>query len=114
MIAWKRLSRLYAFSEDKLFIALAFLIGLFTGVSAWFFIRSMEWFQFWPAIPGQSHFLHWTLGRFGIVLIPALGGLLCGLVIQFFAPTAGGNRNGGFDVCAAPQRGPCVVAAYRG
>src|ERR1700733_11391910 len=91
MVAWSSLPRLLKASENKLLMALSLLVGLVTGVAAWLFIRILEISQFWPAVPGQSHFLGMTLNRFLIVLIPTVGGFLCGLVVQYGSTAAKGT-----------------------
>ncbi len=68
MVAWSSLPRLLKASENKLLMALSLLVGLVTGVAAWLFIRILEISQFWPAVPGESHFLGMTLNRFLIVI----------------------------------------------
>lgn len=91
MIAWSRLRHLFTSSENNLVLFLAFVVGGGTGIAAWAFIRLIELVQFWPPISGESRFLFLTVNRFLIVLIPGLGGLLCGLVVQYFAPSAKGT-----------------------
>jgi len=91
MVTWSRLLHMFRASENKMLLALSVVVGLTTGVAAWIFIRAIEIAQFWPAIPGQSVFMGITLNRFLIVLIPTVGGLLCGLVVQYGSPTAKGT-----------------------
>jgi len=91
LIAWSRLHRIVVPSENKSLIALSFVVGLVTGVSAWAFIRLIEVVQFWPPVPGQTKFFGLTLNRLLIVALPAVGGLLCGLVVQYLAPSAKGT-----------------------
>jgi CIC family chloride channel protein len=91
MVTWSRLLHVFRASENKMLLALSVVVGLSTGVAAWVFIRAIEISQFWPAVPGASVFLGITLNRLLIVLIPTLGGLLCGLVVQFGSPSAKGT-----------------------
>jgi len=87
------LHRLVVPSENKILVILAFLVGLLTGVAAWGFIRLIEWVRFWPIDAGTPR---WVL------LIPAAGGLLCGLVVQYAEPLARGT--GTSDVIYALRR----------
>ena len=102
MMNWSRIPHLLKASENKALMGLSLLVGLVTGVAAWLFIRILEIAQFWPAIPGESQFLGLTLNRFLIVAIPTIGGLLCGLVVQYGSPTAKGT--GTSDIMYALRR----------
>jgi CIC family chloride channel protein len=102
MISWSRLLSLFRLSENKILMLLALIVGLVTGLSAWLFIRAIELIQFWPPAAGKSLFLGWPMNRFLIVAIPAMGGLLCGLVIQYGSATAKGT--GTADIMYALRR----------
>jgi CIC family chloride channel protein len=65
--------------------------GVAAGAAAGLFIRLVEVVQFWPAIDGRGRLFSWTLGRPALLLIPALGGLLCGLVLEFVDPGVKGT-----------------------
>src|SRR5580698_5770929 len=91
MIAWSQLFTLFKLSETKMMMVLSLVVGFTTGIAAWVFIRAIELSQYWPAIPGQSVFLGLTVNRFLIVVIPTVGGLLCGLVTQYGSPAAKGT-----------------------
>ena len=96
------LRRFITLSDNKLSTALAFVVGMLTGVAAWGFIRLIEKVQFWPPVPGESHFLGVPVSRWMIVAIPALGGLICGWIVQYWAPAAKGT--GTADVIYALRR----------
>jgi CIC family chloride channel protein len=83
-------------------MAMSLGVGFLTGIVAWLFIRAIEISQFWPATPGASHFLGLTVNRFWIVALPAIGGLLCGLVLQYGAKSAKGT--GTADIMYALRR----------
>lgn len=106
-MAWSRLISLFRLSETKMMMAMSLVVGVTTGVAAWIFIRAIEISGFWPAVPGQSVFLGWTVNRFLIVAIPAAGGLLCGLIIQYIEPGAKGT--GTADIMYALRRKDGVV-----
>lgn len=91
MIAWSRLRSFATSFDHARSLILSFIVGGSTGIAAWAFIKLIEIVRFWPPQPGHSHFLFWTLNRVWIVLIPALGGLLCGLVVQYLSPSAKGT-----------------------
>src|SRR5579885_1383436 len=88
---WGRLRALAAPSRNKGLLALSCLVGAGTGVGAGLFLRLVEAVQFWPAWPGEQKVFGVTLTAPLLVAIPALGGLLCGAVLQFFEPAAKGT-----------------------
>src|SRR5580700_4488178 len=98
MIAWSRLRRLFVLSENKILVILAFLVGLLTGVAAWGFIRLIDGARFWPINAGTPR---WVL------LIPAAGGLLCGLVAHYGDPAVRGT--GTSEVMYALRRKDGVI-----
>jgi chloride channel protein, CIC family len=139
MINWSRLRPLATSFDNKLGLLLAFVVGGSTGVAAWLFIRLIELSQYWPAVPGQTPFWFGTVNRFLIVAVPATGGLLCGLILQYFSPSAKGTgtadlmyslrRQGGlvdgkqaffktlasiFTVCSGGAAGPEAPGVYIG
>ena len=103
MIAWSLPHHIFKSSDNiKVLMAMALVVGLVTGVVAWLFIRALEIAPFWPAVPGQSHFFGITINRFLIVVIPAVGGLLAGLVLRYGTQAARGT--GTADIMYALRR----------
>jgi len=69
---------------------LAGVIGTITGLIIVLFVKSIafsEQFFFGELGAGQLAYL----GKYQVLLIPAIGGLIVGLLIYFFAPEAGGH-----------------------
>jgi CIC family chloride channel protein len=76
-------------SEPTVLIGTALVVGAGTGLGAVFFIRLIAWIQNLFFNGGKSAF--GFLGYGLVVLIPALGGLLAGPIIAFFAKEAKGH-----------------------
>ncbi len=76
-------------SEPTVLIGTALVVGAGTGLGAVFFIRLIAWIQNLLFNGGKSAF--GFLGYGLVVLIPALGGLLAGPIIAFFAKEAKGH-----------------------
>lgn len=77
--------------EVPLLTAAAALVGLGAGAASALFLKLYEAAQFWPAAPGRTAAFSVTLTRPLLVAIPALGGLLCGWIVQRFEPGARGT-----------------------
>ncbi len=84
-----RINNLLSASRLAIPTGLASLVGVGTGFIAVFFIRSIH---------QSEDFFFGTLGRFFsflgpyfVIVIPALGGLLVGLIVTFLAPEAKGH-----------------------
>ncbi|MEW5872060.1 MAG: chloride channel protein [Chloroflexota bacterium] len=77
-------------SETAVLLGTAILVGLGTGLGAVLFIRLIEFVQRLFFEGGESLF-GGHLGRWILVLIPVVGGLLAGPVIAFFASEAKGH-----------------------
>jgi CIC family chloride channel protein len=75
--------------EDVVLITTAIFIGVGTALGAVTFIRMIAWFQaiFFEQLPGTVT----ALDPYWLILIPAIGGLLAGPIIAFFAPEAKGH-----------------------
>jgi CIC family chloride channel protein len=76
-------------SETAILIGTAMIVGAGTGLGAVLFIRMISWIQNLLFFGGKS-----VLGFLGlglVVLIPALGGLIAGPIIAFFAKEAKGH-----------------------
>lgn len=76
-------------SETVVLLATALVVGVTTGLGAVLFIRLIELataFFFGPVENALGF-----LGRFAIIMIPALGGLVAGPLIARFAPEAKGH-----------------------
>ncbi|MDE2491869.1 MAG: chloride channel protein [Elusimicrobia bacterium] len=103
---WRRTRSILAPSDGKTLALLACAVGIATGAGSALFIRLVELFQFWPAVRGQARLFGVTLTAPMLVAIPAVGGLLCGAVLQFVDPAVKGTgtpeviqairRKGGF------------------
>ena len=76
-------------SETTILIATAIIIGAGTGLGAIFFIWLIESVQ-WLFFEG-SETLFGGMGRWLLILIPAVGGLIAGPIIAFFASEAKGH-----------------------
>ena len=76
-------------SETTILIATAIIIGAGTGLGAIFFIWLIESVQ-WLFFEG-SETLFGGIGRWLLILIPAVGGLIAGPIIAFFASEAKGH-----------------------
>ncbi len=71
--------------------ALAAFVGVGTGGVAAAFLKLYEAATFWPALGRRAAWGPWTLGPVWLVALPALGGLLCGLIIDHVEPAAAGT-----------------------
>lgn len=80
----------YQPSETVIVLVTAILIGLGTGLSAILFIRLIELFQYF-FFDIVFNWLGVWLGSLAIICIPALGGLIAGVLITRFAPEAKGH-----------------------
>jgi len=85
----EKLSKLWQSSSQAFFIGTALVVGLGTGLGAVAFrylIRGAEWigYDWFPSITQQ-----W--GNAYVVIIPAIGGLIVGPMIYFFAREAKGH-----------------------
>lgn len=74
---------------DVVLVVTALFVGLLTGVGAVIFrylIRGVAWigYEWIPAVTSQ-----WGLAY--VIFVPAIGGLLVGLMVYFFAPEAKGH-----------------------
>jgi len=76
-------------SETAILLILAVIVGIGTGLGSVIFIRLIDFLAvfFFDVIPSTFEFL----GRGALIMIPALGGLLAGPVISFFASEAKGH-----------------------
>ena len=84
-----KISRLWKTPSDAIFIGTALIVGIGTGLGAVafrFLIRGVEWigYDWFPGITQQ-----W--GNAYVVIIPAIGGLIVGPLIYFFAREAKGH-----------------------
>jgi CIC family chloride channel protein len=77
------------FSETTILIGTAILIGVGTGIGAVLFIRLIELVKNWFFQGSELVFPGW--GRWLLILIPAVGGLIAGPIIAFFASEAKGH-----------------------
>ncbi len=77
--------------EEAVLIGTALLVGLLTGLGAIAFrylIRAVGWIGYgW--LPGL--FARWGMGKWYVVLVPAVGGLIVGLLVYYFAREAKGH-----------------------
>lgn len=80
-----RLSSKLGFQRDRYLILLAALVGLGTALVAMAFIQSLHW------VAGQAEELPRSTLLWLVVAGPALGGLLCGLVVYLVASEAKGH-----------------------
>jgi CIC family chloride channel protein len=78
-------------SEVPLLCAAAALVGLGAGAASALFLKLYEAVQFWPAVSGHARVFSIPLSRPLLVAIPALGGLLCGLIVERAEPGARGT-----------------------
>lgn len=82
-LSWPRIS------PFRLGILLAILVGVVSGLGAVGFHYLLDFFHalFFGAYLGSL----WPLGRYAVILLPATGGLLVGLLVYFFAREAKGH-----------------------
>lgn len=85
------LRRLFSPSETKRQLTLAAAVGVGTGVATGLFLRLVEIVQFWPAVGGRGRLFSLTLNWPLLLVLPAIGGLLCGAVLQFGDSTVKGT-----------------------
>lgn len=76
-------------SDASYFLIFSILVGMGAGFGAIFFRWLIQQFQHLFFVEGES-FLDFT-GRYYIILIPVLGGLIVGPLIHFFAKEARGH-----------------------
>ncbi len=79
------------------------LVGVVAGLGAAFFFSALNWFQgyalgqvegYYPPAAGSeaaSHLVQVPAHGWIVVLVPTLGGLVCGCLVYFFAPEAEGH-----------------------
>ncbi len=77
------------FSETTILIGTAILIGVGTGAGAVLFIRLIEWVK--ELFFQGSEMVFSGIDRWLLILIPAVGGLIAGPIIAFFASEAKGH-----------------------
>jgi chloride channel protein, CIC family len=70
-------------------LLLAMLVGVGVGFGAVAFIKGIAWFQHLLFVRGGEALSF--MGRWYVVVIPAIGGLIVGPLIYFFAPEAKGH-----------------------
>ncbi|PCI32427.1 MAG: chloride channel protein [Elusimicrobia bacterium] len=94
---WSRLSfdrilPLLAPSETKFLVALAIIIGLFTGVFAALFDKAIHW-VFETSLGGSPSMLadQPLIDRWRILVFPAIGGLIVGPLIKHISPESKGH-----------------------
>jgi CIC family chloride channel protein len=75
--------------EGLVLLVLAVIVGIATGLAAVFFIRLIGFIQ--VTAYGGAENIFPALGRFWIILIPVIGGLLVGPIIAKFAMEAKGH-----------------------
>ncbi|MEA1962183.1 MAG: chloride channel protein [Bacillota bacterium] len=80
----------YFWADSSYLIILAFVVGVGTGFAAIGFQKLIKLFQV-LFFSGGSTLLSGSMGRFYIILVPAIGGLLVGPIIYFFAREAKGH-----------------------
>ena len=70
-------------------LTVACLVGIATGFATVGFIRCIEWSEQFFFGRGEE----WLgfMGRYWIILIPAIGGVVVGLIVTFVAPEAKGH-----------------------
>jgi CIC family chloride channel protein len=86
------------------YMILGVIVGVVAGLGALFFFAACQWSQHWlmdylagyrPAEPHGEPLLfeqtNTTFRRWVLLLVPALGGLLAGLIVHIFAPEAEGH-----------------------
>ncbi len=77
--------------EEAVLIGTALLIGLLTGLGAVAFrylIKGVGWIGYgW--LPGL--FARWGMGKLYVVVVPAVGGVIVGLLVYYFAREAKGH-----------------------
>ncbi|MFI5349041.1 MAG: chloride channel protein [Elusimicrobiota bacterium] len=89
----------------------AALIGFGAGAASALFLRLYEAVRFWPADAGRTRLFSVTLTWPLLVMIPALGGLLCGWIVQRFEPGARGTGTPEL-LHALRAKGPPLRARY--
>ncbi|MDE2509886.1 MAG: chloride channel protein, partial [Elusimicrobia bacterium] len=92
-------------------LAAAAAVGLATGAASALFLMLYEAVRFWPAEPGRTVLLGVVLTRPLLVALPALGGLLCGLIVARFEPAARGTGTPEL-LHALRAKGPPLRARY--
>jgi CIC family chloride channel protein len=104
LFGWHSLDREFDFRSAGRWILLGSIVGVISGLGAILFQSLLVFVREFaiihlmglhPMAPGgERQALHFTLGNFNpylIVLLPAIGGLLAGLLIYKFAPEAEGH-----------------------
>ena len=85
----ERLLNMIRPSSTSLIFFMAIIVGLGTGLGAVFFIKLIEWTEFFSYTTLSN--LAPTLGRGWFIVVPVLGGLVAGPIIAFFAKEAKGH-----------------------
>ena len=75
--------------EGLVLLVMAIIVGVATGFAAVFFIRLIQYIQFFFYSGSEKIFP--ALGRLWIIIIPVIGGLLVGPIITKFATEAKGH-----------------------
>jgi chloride channel protein, CIC family len=76
--------------EMAVLMAMALLVGLGTGLGSLVFRHMIDFFQ-WIAFDVGRTLLFDFLGKYYVVLLPSIGGLLLGPIVYFFAREAAGH-----------------------
>ena len=87
--AYLQIRSYFAASDTKALIGLSLIIGVCTGVGAFIFRSMIDLFQSLFFEGGRQVFSF--LGDYYIIIIPAIGGLIFGPLIYFFAREAKGH-----------------------
>lgn len=77
--------------ETAILLAACAAVGAAAGFASAAFLALYEAARFWPATDGGARFFGLALSRPWFVALPALGGLLCGLLVEFAEPAARGT-----------------------
>jgi len=79
------------------------LVGVVAGLGAAAFLYALKWFKeyalgqvegYYPPAAGTEHISHlpqMPVNWLAVLLVPAVGGIVCGCIVYFFAPEAEGH-----------------------
>ncbi|MEZ5360431.1 MAG: chloride channel protein [Candidatus Zixiibacteriota bacterium] len=96
MVLLKKMARVFSFSETNILIFLALVVGSGTGYGALLFITLIEYAReifFGFSADALSTLLQADDGgyKWWIIIIPAIGGMIAGPIIHYFAKEAKGH-----------------------
>ncbi len=103
----EKLRTVFDLESSGRLIVYSVLVGVVSGLGAIVFATGLNWLQsiamgqlmgYWPPGSGTeeiAHAAHMPICWYAVLLVPTVGGLLCGILVYGFAPEAEGHGTDG-------------------